>query len=339
MLDSSAVDPVAVDPVAVDPVAVDPVAVDPVAPPFGRGGSGHACYSTGREIRLMSVLKLARRARDPTTEPTDDQLLALFHTRPERAWDLFIDRYADLILSCLRHLGFRHDEAMDRFVYICEKLSDKEYRRLKTIRFTGSRGELVPWIRTVVARLSTSWAWSAHGRRRLFRSIASLPEREQRVFELHFWSGLTPSRVLEQLRVELQGEISLADILDALEVIFAHLSDHQRWRLMSNLSRSRETVAIAAVDPRTGAAFEPAASGADAEETLLCRERCRAADRALADLAPRDRLIVQLRYEKALSLAQVAEIVNLSVATVKSSIRSSLETMRRQAAERGDVAC
>lgn len=281
----------------------------------------------------MALIEFPRRPAAGSDEPTDTALLALFESDPEGAWDLFIERYAGLILSALRYLGFDHDEAMDRFVYICEKLCEHDFRRLRTIRFAGRAGDLTPWVRTVVKHLSVNWAWSLEGRRRLFKSISDLPTRPQRIFELYFWRGLTPSEVHEQLCVEEQEDIQLLDVLDDLELIFTQLNAHQTWRLMSQLMRHRQAVRIAEHDPEAAGGFEPRDAQADPEAQLLRSERRRRVEIALAELAPRERLILQLRYEDALSLKEVAEIVSLSLSAVKRSVQAGLSELRRRLAE------
>lgn len=281
----------------------------------------------------MAAIELVRRTQAAPGKWTDEELLALFDTDPERAWDEFLDRYAGLVLAILRHLGFDHDEAMDRFVYVCEKLCEQKFRRLRTIRFAGRQGEITPWLRTVVKHLSVNWAWSVDGRKRLFKSIAELPARERRTFELYFWRGLAPSEIHEQLRVEEQSGVRLVEVLDALEVIFAHLSENQKWRLMSQLTRNRQAVRIADEDPETRIAFEPQDGEVNPEEALLRQERRQFVEEALAGLAPRERLVLQLRYEEALTFAEVAEIMSLSLSTVKSSVRTSLDRLRARVYE------
>ena len=276
----------------------------------------------------MSVIKFLRRSPPVAEELSDSALLALFENDPETAWDLFIERYSDLMLATLHHLGFDHDGVMDRFVYLCEKLTEHRFRRLRTIRFAGQRGELVPWLRTVVKHLSVSWAWSVDGRRRLFKSISDLPDRHQRIFELYFWRGLPPSQVREQLCVEEHGSIDLLTVFAALEDIFNNLSAHQTWRLMSQLIRHREAVPIANEDPPTRRAFEPRDAGADPEHALLRRERQRSLEAALERLEPRQRLILKLRYDDALPLAEVATIIGVSQSAVKVSVRQSLDRLR-----------
>lgn len=274
----------------------------------------------------MVVIPFLRRTQ--SKDPSDPELLALFRSDPREAWRRFIDRYAHLILSTLRHLGFDYDESMDRFVYVCEKLSEDRCRRLRRVRFAGRDGELIPWIRTVVRHLSISWARSVEGRRRLFKSIRALPDFEQRVFELYFWQGATPSEIYEHLQIERREKTTLGAVFDALDQIFEHLDANQRWRLASQLARRRPPVPIESPDPETDQTYEPADPEGNPEQTLLHKERQLQVDRTLASLPPRDRLILQLRYEETMSLSEVAEIVDVSVSTVKNSLRSSRNKLR-----------
>ena len=112
----------------------------------------------------MTWRRFGRRGDAASGELSDTDLVGLSATEPQRAWDFFIERYAGLVLATLQGMGFDQDEAMDRFVFVCEKLCEGRFRRLRSVRFAGNRGELVPWIRTVVKNLAVSWAWSISDR-------------------------------------------------------------------------------------------------------------------------------------------------------------------------------
>ncbi|MEL7060074.1 MAG: hypothetical protein AAGN46_08620, partial [Acidobacteriota bacterium] len=86
----------------------------------------------------------------PADEASDDALLALFRRRPQVAWEQFLERYAGRIVAQLRGLGLESDDAMDCFVFVCERLARDRWRRLRDVQRTGARGELVPWLRQVV---------------------------------------------------------------------------------------------------------------------------------------------------------------------------------------------
>ncbi len=269
-----------------------------------------------------------RRKTSGTTPPiSDDALLELFRRRPRRAWKIFLDRYAERMLGQLRGLGFDRDEAMDRFVFVCERLARNRFARLRRVRATGSRGELVPWLRQVVKNAAIDWGWSQTGRRRLFQSVEGLGEIEQRVFQLHFWTGLGPAAMVERLRVEGHSEISIEQVFDALERVLERLDSGQKWRLLSQLSRRRPAGPVGVGGSEIGA-FEPATNAPDPETELLRAEQARVLAEALSHLPARDRLMFRLRYDDALSLADIAAVVGLGLTTVKASLRKSRAELR-----------
>lgn len=264
-------------------------------------------------------------ASAPPHEPDDRELIALFATDPERAWDLFLARYAEFVLGELRRLGFDYDEALDRFVFVCEKLADKGFRRLRTIRFLSSRGELVPWLRQVVRNLVISWTWSQQGRRRLLRPIARLPRRDQRVFQLYFWRGLRPSEVYSSLKAE-EPTLRLLDVYDSLERVFANLTAAKVWGLWCQLARGAPPQRIDA-EPGEDAAPEIVDPRPSPEEALLTSEADARLRRAVAGLAARDRLILALRYEDGLERRQIAELLAVDAAEVELRLRRALEAL------------
>jgi RNA polymerase sigma factor (sigma-70 family) len=259
---------------------------------------------------------------------SDEEILLLFHSDPERAWRPFIDRYADAVYTELRRMGFDYDQAMDRFVYVFEKLAENDYRRLKTVRFAGRSGDLTPWLSKVVRNLCVNWAWSEHGRRRLLKPIARLSRRDQRVFELYFWRGMPPTLIHEQLQLE-HDRIAFVEVLDALERIFARLSQKKLWRLLSNLARHRAAVSLDEPAGETGLTLDPADTRADPEQSLLDQEAAERMDRALADLTPRERLVVQFRYEEGLGLTEIAGMLHIDRRTVARMLDEVLDKLRQ----------
>lgn len=47
------------------------------------------------------------------------------------AWCAFIDEYGPVILQVVRHLGADGDAASDCFQFICERLCEDRFRRLR----------------------------------------------------------------------------------------------------------------------------------------------------------------------------------------------------------------
>jgi len=57
----------------------------------------------------------------------------------------------------------------------------------------------------------------------------------------------------------------------------------------------------------------------------------------VAELPPHPRMVVTLRFQEDLDLAEIAAIVELPLNTVKSHLRRSLEALRRKLAQRGHI--
>lgn len=262
-----------------------------------------------------------------TDDLSDSELLLLFKHEPERAWDLFIRRYADFIFTQLHHLGFDYDSAMDRFVFVCEKLSEENFRRLRTVQYAGDRGELIPWLRKVIKNFCINWAWSADGRQRLFKSITLLSKQEQNIFELYFWKGLSPSEIYEKLRLDEQKELEFTDVLNALDSIFSVLSHQNLWQLLCNLARRRGNVSLDDIEEETG--YEIADDN-NPEEILLKKEMTETISNAMAELSTQEQLAVRFHYEETLTVREIAEIFHISEREVKNALKTGMKKLRKQ---------
>lgn len=260
---------------------------------------------------------------------TDTELLQLFGRDPERAWGLFCDKYSNLVFTTLRRTGFDYDEAMERFVYVFEKLCEQDYRRLRSITYAGNEGDLAPWLRQVVKRLCVNWAWAENGRKRLFGFVADMPERQQRIFELHFWHGQTPLEIYETLRLEHDVSVEPADVFGTLETIFNRLSQKKLWRLFSGLNRTQRTLSLDYEDDETLFVMEPMASGDNPEQVLEKKETGEVLTRALENLSAREKLVIQFRYDEAMTLGEIARVLRLDEREAVNLHKSALYKLRK----------
>lgn len=254
--------------------------------------------------------------------------MSLFHSEPLHAWEIFIDKYADTIFKTLQHSGFDYDQAMERFVYVCEKLCEQNFRRLKTIQYAGNSGEITPWLRQVVKRLSINWAWSQEGRDRLFTSISKLTKQEQRIFELYFRGGLFPNEIHERLLQEHQ-QLELADVFESLENLFAHLSENKLWKLLSQLNRARQTLSLDDEDEETGLKIEPIDEHDNPEDILIRKEENERFEKSLESLSVKEKLVLEFRYEETMSVKEIAEMLKLEEREVKNLLKSLFYKLRK----------
>jgi RNA polymerase sigma-70 factor (sigma-E family) len=126
----------------------------------------------------------------------------------------------------------------------------------------------------------------------------------------------------------------------------ALISTHRAWRRISDpdayarkimyhlhiswwrrRGKGREVVTGEVPEPAWGAATED--NGLADRVTL---------DRALAGLPPRQRAVIVLRYYEDLTAAQAAEVLGVTLGTIKSQTARALSRLRYSALRLGDVA-
>ena len=243
--------------------------------------------------------------------PSDTELLDLFHTDQEKAWDLFIEKHANFIFTNLRRTGFDHDRAMDCFVYVCEKLCEKRFRRLKTVEYAGQKGDITPWLRTVINRLSVNWLWAKNGRKRLPKPVQEMSGRDQKIFRFYFWSGQRPSQIFESLLLEQEVDLTLGDVFDSLQRIFAVLSKKKLWNLMSGLLRAHRPASLDKIDLETGFQIHAVDERPLPDNVLTKKEDSEILSTAMDKLSVRERLVTLMRYEDTLPIVDIAALLRI----------------------------
>jgi DNA-directed RNA polymerase specialized sigma24 family protein len=264
-----------------------------------------------------------------TEFPEDDDLQRLFARDPDRAWRVFVDAHTPFLVALIHRAGLRdHDEAMEVYTLVCERLSADDCARLRDR--DAAKGALRPWLTVVVRHAIVDWVRHRAGRRRLFGSIQALDEFHREVFQLYFWEERPPSEITEELAVRLRRAVSLAEVLSALGRIHDTLSDRQRSELVSAAMRSRPSLSLD---------DDPDAGGTDViddrptpDRELAAQEAARAFDDALGALPDEDAAIIRLRYVHALSLKEVQRALHLPALT-EARVKAILDTLRRRLVE------
>ncbi len=242
---------------------------------------------------------------------------------PASGWDDFVKEFSDFVYSEIRRLGFDYDESMDRFVYVFEKLREKDYRRLRNLSGLRSDSSFPGWLRTTVRNLTLDWLRQQEGRRRLGKEIAALSPLKQRIFELYFYHGSPPSLILEELR-RASFDATLLEVLDAIEEILELLTPKKIWRLIARLRERQSSYS----DEEESA--QQVSSDPTPEQAALERQQKQRLEQALSLLSKEQRFVFLSRYEHGMSLAEVAASANLSVEKADSLLRSARYKLRKE---------
>jgi RNA polymerase sigma factor (sigma-70 family) len=81
------------------------------------------------------------------------------------AWERLVARHSRLLLAVARSFGGGRDEAMERYAYLLEKLSESDHHRLRAFRADG-RASFTTWLTVAARRLCLDHLRSRYGRTR-----------------------------------------------------------------------------------------------------------------------------------------------------------------------------
>jgi RNA polymerase sigma factor (sigma-70 family) len=100
-------------------------------------------------------------------------------TSREAAWDELIVHHTRLLVAVARSFGVGHDEVMERYSYILEKLRDDDFRRLRSFD-ADSGARFSTWLTVAARRLCLDYHRSRYGRKRDTASHEDEPLRALR---------------------------------------------------------------------------------------------------------------------------------------------------------------
>lgn len=52
-------------------------------------------------------------------------------------WAFFVQRYSGLVLQTIQELESDYDQVLDRYLYVCQKLADRDCKRLLNFKRGG----------------------------------------------------------------------------------------------------------------------------------------------------------------------------------------------------------
>ena len=205
------------------------------------------------------------------------------------------------------------------FRYFCRAVGQAEAARdltqdvfLRATRAPGpatSNGGLKAWLFRIARNLALDYHRRVHGRFRIFESVARLPLLDQLVFRRRYRDRFSLEETLASLRPQLPA-LTFEAVAAADQRLGAVLTSRQRFAMAVERPRIEPLLTTDESDGRPP--LDPPASGPSPEDVLAGVERRSRLRAALATLSPSDRLLVRLRLEQELTLAEVAVIAGFT---------------------------
>lgn len=236
----------------------------------------------------------------------DELLRQLAGTGCATAWTAFLTQYSPVIRQIIVTSVSDPDDQGDCFVFVCEQLAARSFRRLRKFDSSGA-ASFPTWLRAVVRNLCIDWRRQASGRYQPFSWAEGLSALDRQVFRCVYEQGYSAEYTLEFLAPTSPGLV-LAQIEGSIERLAARMSPRERWLLNSrkvrlhSLDGDEETGTRCLAIPDLAPDPEQAASEHEYQEALQS---------AIAALVIADQLLLQMRFEQELTLAEIARLAGL----------------------------
>ena len=247
------------------------------------------------------------------------------------AWAEFLEQHSPIILQVIRLFESDDDHVADCFLFVCERLSQKRFRRLRRFDLAGC-ASFSTWLRAVVRHLCLDWHRKEFGRSRVLQSIARLEKFDREVFRCRFLQELSLEETASALQPQFTSitPVRVAETEDRLQ---SSLSPRQLWLLRIRRRRPVQSIDVGR-DGSGSVSPEIADPGPDPETAEVFNQQCAALQRALAQLPKADRLLLRLRFERELTLEQIGRLARLgSPQRADRRIREILARLRQELAE------
>ena len=248
----------------------------------------------------------------------DKELLAQLFSgeSSQAAWKEFLLRYSNLFLKIIWQLEQDRDVAMDRYLFVCEKLAAKNFLILH--KFNPELQEHTPklstWLTIVVRNICVEGHRSIHGRRRYPQALLRLSSFDREVFELSYWKGYSIDEVQQHIKARRNG--SATSVRTSLRKIDSALTGASKKAL-----RDWNDPVIVSLEEET--AIEQDEHADDLVEWFETSSR---------RLTDQERLAIRLRFWEDLTAAEIGSILKIQpLRKVYTLLENSLKKLQYDA--------
>jgi DNA-directed RNA polymerase specialized sigma24 family protein len=226
----------------------------------------------------------------------------------DEAWKTFCETYSPLIERSIRRYVKDTETARDLYVSLLERL------RKGTLGSYRGVSTLATWLYVVARNHCRDYFRSASGVRYVTGMLKGMGDGERRFFELRYIQGLSMREACESMRCESGGAVHFVDVIRFDDAIRRAISKKRLGKLTERLLRPdavrRAERSIEDLPEGVELPDATVPSPEDRADAWPLEAALRTLRGAIADLAPRDRLMLELRFERGLSLRKTGEILD-----------------------------
>lgn len=242
----------------------------------------------------------------PMIDQGDTELLErLSSGRVDAAWSEFLARYSPLIAHVIRRHVEHDDRSAECFDHVCGALSDDGFRRLLSFQPEGP-ARFKTWLIAVVANLCVDWRRKERGRVRPLRCVSRLPELDQKVYQCIYERGMSRVQCMKALAPRFP-QLTVTAVSEINARLFGLLTPQQRWQLSAR-TPARKPGRLDAGPEVDDPAWQVATEEPGPDDLAAESQERKQLQDALSRLPAQQRLLLRLRYEQNLTLAEVARL-------------------------------
>lgn len=243
-------------------------------------------------------------------------------------WAEFLEQFSPVLRQVIVFSVDDADAQADCFVFVCEKLAENDFRRLRKFRCDG-KASFTTWLRVVTRNLCLDWARKNFGRTQPFTWTKELSSLDQQVFHWVYERGCTVQQTFLRLEPMVPGLTEMM-VERSAATLGSRLSARERWLLGC---RSPQINSLDETDIRGRELFEIPDVAPDPERSAIDHENRLALAAAISSLSSHEQVLLRLRFEQDLTLEEIARIAGLKDAqSADRNIRALLERVRKEMA-------
>lgn len=224
------------------------------------------------------------------------------------AWAEFLRRYSNLFFKVIWQHERDHDDAVEKYLFVCAKFAENDFARLRKFQtdYSARAPKFSTWLAAVTRNLCIDAHRAAHGRRRFPAALLRMSDFARDVFRLYYWEGRSNDEVVNALTADPS---SISETLDQIQTAIGE-------------APARSPLEYVRFDDNR--VFENAenlydGSGEEVTEWLDLLEE-------------RERIVVRLKFWEDMSAAEIVEILDLqSEQQIYSIMHTAMKKLRTHA--------
>ena len=210
------------------------------------------------------------------------------------AWVYFLDRYSKIILKVIRNFTSDYDGVMDKYLFICKKLSKNDFSILKKYNYNDKRrAKLSTWLTVVVRNLCVDQFRHSQGRRRTPAIIRNLSLIDRKIFKYYFYDKLSISEISRLF----EPEKSIEEIVNLID-------DINQSIVKGTINAGRKIKAVGFND-------DIEVEQISVHDQIELEEYKNIFNNLIESLEPIEKFILKLRFWEDLTVKEISSITNI----------------------------